>query len=713
MSSRPLPPRKGEKRRLFCEIVDSETEDDFEPPAKKDPKMLEAMARVRQFKKARRKPNAPESVPAAAPSAPALAALAAPATAPIGEGRKFRRLVLSSSLASSSTDTPLTVPAVPAAGVGGEAGAYYNRLVRAAAALRPAAPKQGLLPCRSTERQRIDKHLRSGIQQGGSRQVLYVSGMPGTGKTAIVLEVLDQLKSESPFHLVHVNAMRLGAPVQVFKEIADQMLSSATISEARSEIADYFTKQTVTDPVIVLLIDEVDCLVTPNQSVLYKVFDWLGLPNARLVLAAISNTMDLPERLLPRVASRFHIERVDFAPYDKNQLYDILCSRLRGHDALGAFADVVLRLCSARVASASGDIRKALQVCRRVVETRMQTSKREGALGLEDLQAAEKEIVFANPIAQAIEGLTTQSQRFLTAAVIQLRHNQADGVLLKEVASRFLKLLDIVACDESRGCAASSDSGFTSDFRRSSERHAAVSLMVQRLQAMSILAKSSRDTMSSEICDDDEILSLGSMDVEDLASALQRAECDSTIRQLLESGRQGMGAVYVPTARGKPPSSAEATCCSTPTRVKARLRSSMTSVTPPGKTKPVKTEGHAAHEKQVDTAKLPKDAPPGHPAHKNVRYSNYSPPLVFFHFEGTRFQTTICAAGSRRAAEVIARACYVRFEQGEDKEAVLKFRSDCYARLNSVGPAPEKAFARVPLVCSVQPVPKVKNILLD
>jgi len=243
-----------------------------------------------------------------------------------------------------------------------------------------------------------------------------------------------------------------------------------------------------------------------------------------------------------------------------------------------------------------------------------------------------------------------------------------------------------------------------------------VSLMVQRLQSMSILAKPSRDTSSSEICDDDLIVSLGSMDVEDLASALQRAECDSTIRELLESGRQGMGAVYVPPSRLKTtaPSSAKATCSSTPTRVRARLASSMTSVTPPGKTTPVKTERHAAQEGQrVDASKLPKDAPPGHPAHTNVRYSSNCSPLVFFHFEGTRFQTTTFAAGSRRAAEVIARACYVRFEQGEDKEAVLKFRSDCYARINSVSPAPEKAFARVPLVCDPKPVPKVKRILLD
>merc|ERR1719224_195734 len=94
---------------------------------------------------------------------------------------------------------------------------------------------------------------------------------------------------------------------------------------AVSDVTEMFKTRRAEDPVVVLLIDEVDCLVTPTQSVLYKVFDWLGMPNARLVLTAISNTMDLPERLLPRVASRFHIERVDFSPYSRSQLYEILC----------------------------------------------------------------------------------------------------------------------------------------------------------------------------------------------------------------------------------------------------------------------------------------------------------------------------------------------------------------------------------------------------
>jgi len=56
--------------------------------------------------------------------------------------------------------------------------------------------------------------------------------------------------------------------------------------------------------VVVLLLDELDYLVTKTQSVIYNIFEWATSAHAALVVIGISNTMDLPERLLPRVHSR-------------------------------------------------------------------------------------------------------------------------------------------------------------------------------------------------------------------------------------------------------------------------------------------------------------------------------------------------------------------------------------------------------------------------
>ena len=55
----------------------------------------------------------------------------------------------------------------------------------------------------------------------------------------------------------------------------------------------------------VLLADELDLLWTRKQTVLYNIFDWPSRQHARLVVLAVANTMDLPEKvMMNKVASR-------------------------------------------------------------------------------------------------------------------------------------------------------------------------------------------------------------------------------------------------------------------------------------------------------------------------------------------------------------------------------------------------------------------------
>lgn len=422
---------------------------------------------------------------------------------------------------------------------------HIARLEAACIGLRPGYPKGRLMPCRAPERRKIVGHLRSAIQQGGTTQVLYVSGMPGTGKTAVVLEAMHQLKSQCKakdhvnavpqFTFVHVNAMRLSAPVQVFREIADQLLCETSNAQACSNVTELFMARKVDDPVVVLLIDEVDCLATPTQAVLYKLFDWLSMPKARLVLAAISNTMDLPERLLPRVASRFHIERVDFEAYSKVQLYDILCNRLKGQGAVDAFGDVVLRLCAARVAGATGDVRKALQVCRRAVETRLQKPETEGPITIANLEEAEKEIILVNPLSQAVLGLSTQARRFLSAIVIELRRKGGNMVLLRKATSRFEKVCGMTALESERGSSAVDLSNAALDLAATVELEGSVAHMASRLQAMGIL-NIQVPSPSSELASGGPALSLGALDWQDMANTLLKSEEDPVLCELLEGG---------------------------------------------------------------------------------------------------------------------------------------------------------------------------------
>lgn len=49
--------------------------------------------------------------------------------------------------------------------------------------------------------------------------------------------------------------------------------------------------------------------------------------------SGVANTMDLPEKLLPRISSRMGIQRLCFGPYNYQQLQEIIATRLKGIDA--------------------------------------------------------------------------------------------------------------------------------------------------------------------------------------------------------------------------------------------------------------------------------------------------------------------------------------------------------------------------------------------
>eukprot|EP00932_Pfiesteria_piscicida_P001462 SRR837773.11423.p1 GENE.SRR837773.11423~~SRR837773.11423.p1 ORF type:complete len:304 (-),score=135.21 SRR837773.11423:215-1126(-) len=286
-----------------------------------------------------------------------------------------------------------------------------------------------------------------------------------------------------------------------------------------SELVRFFTERRPSDPVIVLIIDEIDQLVTRNQAVLYKIFDWLLYPKARLVVAAISNTMDLPERLLPRVTSRFGttagIHRVDFHPYNREQLQHIMTEMLTAHDALEAFDAEALQVCAARVAAGSGDIRKALQVCRRALELRLLEAKETGNVGSSHLVAAFAELLRDNPAARELSALGPKAQRLMACVYLELRKRGIDAVPEGNVVQRYLALAQqapLAACPESSA----------EDVYESSTNE--VLALIKRLTATTLLRTFRNPAGAGRMVE------LGcSVDLEDLVGVLTRDSKDDTL----------------------------------------------------------------------------------------------------------------------------------------------------------------------------------------
>ncbi|KAI1717662.1 origin recognition complex subunit 1 [Ditylenchus destructor] len=154
----------------------------------------------------------------------------------------------------------------------------------------------------------IRRFILNGIKKGGESQSLYISGVPGTGKTASVLKL--------------------------------------------------------------------DMLLTKRQEVVYTVFNWASIAESRVNVIAISNTLDLPERTLTaRVSSRLGENRLCFQPYDHNQISEIITYRISNCEAVGQDA---IDFGARKVASVSGDVRKALELIRRAIAIALEECEEKG-----------------------------------------------------------------------------------------------------------------------------------------------------------------------------------------------------------------------------------------------------------------------------------------------------------------------------------------------
>lgn len=87
---------------------------------------------------------------------------------------------------------------------------------------------------------------------------------------------------------------------------------------------------------------------------LYQLFDWPNQPGSRLAVIGISNTHDLDQRVLPRIASRLDQAKLAFAPYSVAQLQTIVGQRLQESGVAGAVEDMAVMLTCRKVASETG-----------------------------------------------------------------------------------------------------------------------------------------------------------------------------------------------------------------------------------------------------------------------------------------------------------------------------------------------------------------------
>lgn len=200
---------------------------------------------------------------------------------------------------------------------------------------------------------------------------LYISGKPGTGKTSILTDTVAALSTKQK-KVIFINCLSSRNSQEIFKRIWCELNGKETAPSLKETVAALEDSFTSRGSPVVLILDEMDSLSSKNQEVLYTVFEWPHLPKSRLVLIGVGNTLDLTERILPRLQARPEAipQLLQFVPYTKDQIAEVLQNRLAPLEAEGVQVvnRMAVELCARKVSAATGDMRRALDICRGAVE---------------------------------------------------------------------------------------------------------------------------------------------------------------------------------------------------------------------------------------------------------------------------------------------------------------------------------------------------------
>ena len=329
------------------------------------------------------------------------------------------------------------------------------------------------LPCREEAFSQVYNHLESAIADG-SGSCIYVSGTPGTGKTATVREAVAQLHAAvqveelDDFIFVEINGMKVTDPHQSYSMLWEALQGDrVSPSHALDLLEREFNNPSPRRVPCVVLMDELDQLVTKNQSVMYNFFNWPSLRHSRLIVLAVANTMDLPERTLSnKISSRLGLTRITFPGYTHDQLMKIIQSRLEGVPGNLVDPDAI-QFASRKVAAVSGDARRALDICRRAVEIAESESmaenpepatpsknrktekpsaptKKAGRVVINTIKQAINEAT-SSPMQLCLKALPLAPKLFLAALVARVRRSGIGEASLSDVVEEAKQLCQIMA----------------------------------------------------------------------------------------------------------------------------------------------------------------------------------------------------------------------------------------------------------------------------
>lgn len=273
----------------------------------------------------------------------------------------------------------------------------------------------GQLVGREDEREQLESFMGR-LGSSSPSGCLYVSGPPGTGKSAMVQDTTKEVAGKTGVKYAYINCMSIKSSKDLYVTLLEELGadgSTSTEADAMATLQDIFIqkKKKKSTPAYLVVLDEIDHILTMGLESLYRMFEWSLQKVSRLTLIGIANALDLTDRFLPRLkAKNMKPDLLPFLPYTAPQVKNVIVTRLRTllpadtkqSDYVPFIHPAAIELCSRKVASQTGDLRKAFEVCRRALDIIENETK--GKLELEAREEMLQATPSRKPLGETING---------------------------------------------------------------------------------------------------------------------------------------------------------------------------------------------------------------------------------------------------------------------------------------------------------------------
>lgn len=253
----------------------------------------------------------------------------------------------------------------------------------------------GRLVGREVEREELTKFVQDCIAKT-SGGCTYVSGPPGTGKSAMVHEVTEGFQTSPTTKKAYINCMSMKTSKDLYGNLLENLCEDVEVLEGDEvkTLQGMFIPKNKSKTVYIVTLDEIDHVLSLDLEILYKLFEWSLQKASHLILVGIANALDLTDRFLPRLKARnLKPQLLPFLPYTSVQIKTVIMARLKSlipkdsptPDFVPFLHPAAIELCSRKVAGQTGDLRKAFDICRRAIELIESDTKQKHEQALKDL----------------------------------------------------------------------------------------------------------------------------------------------------------------------------------------------------------------------------------------------------------------------------------------------------------------------------------------